>query len=102
MRTSGTPSRGNLLEFEKQSGEIQDTLLRWIVGITKSNERLIAALEQMRDAYKKLLDDQLRSPSNDLLWRVEHALSEARTARKLHLQEPGLPKRGGHRTHEPA
>lgn len=88
MQTPETLLRAKVLEFDQQQqGDIEERLLHWIVGIKKSNERLIATLEQLRDSYTTLLRETRMREPGDLMSRVERVLSDARNARSLLMPE---------------
>ena len=83
-RTTERPSPANVLEFSRQKeGDLEKRLLHWIVGIKKSNEQLIATLEQLRDSYTTLLGEKRVKGSSELICQVERVLSDARNARNL-------------------
>jgi hypothetical protein len=80
-------TRAKVLEFNhRQDGNVEDQLLRWIIGIVKSYERLVTTLERLRESYGALLVETHASGSNQLLFEVESVLSEARRARSLVMQ----------------
>lgn len=96
MQPTDKQSRANVLEFnQRQEGDIEERLLRWIVGITKSNERLMAALERLRESYIALAMDAPATASSELLLQVERVLSEARKAKTLVMVDPSPAKQGG-------
>jgi hypothetical protein len=65
-----------------------------VVGITKSNERLITTLEHLRDSYSALLGEKHVKGSSELICQIERALSDARKARNLIMPGSSPGKQG--------
>jgi hypothetical protein len=74
-----------VLEFNRPRES--DIDLDWILGITRSNERLIRALERLRAAHIALLLETNRNGSTEVLSQAERVLREARQARNLTVVE---------------
>ena len=93
--TTERPFRASVLELRQQQGGDQEKrLLRWVVGITKSNERLITTLEHLRDSYSALLGEKHVKGSSELICQIERALSDARKARNLIMPGSSPGKQG--------
>ena len=79
-----TETSGKVLQFVTPQTSIEGELERWFRGVMVSHHDLVFSLEQLRDAFRKLLAEK-EMPEADfpVLADVEVTLTKARNARAL-------------------
>jgi hypothetical protein len=79
-----TETSGKVLQFVTPQTSIEGELERWFRGVMVSHHDLVFSLEQLRDAFRKLLAEKEMSEADfPVLADVEVTLTKARNARAL-------------------
>jgi hypothetical protein len=79
-----TETSGKVLQFVTPQTSIEGELEKWFRGVMVSHHDLMFALEQLRDAFKKLLAEQALDEADYAVLAVaEVTLNNARNARAL-------------------
>jgi hypothetical protein len=82
METPKQPG-GKVLPFALPEAAIEAQLEAWVAGIKGSNDKLVAALERIRDSYKTMMAGGSVTDAEEILVAVEAALKNAEKAKNV-------------------
>lgn len=77
MSHTKEPQADNVLKFVTTQDETERQLLNWIRGVVESNNKLVPALERLRQSYRAILAGNPATNADEVLWQVETALKHA-------------------------
>ena len=93
MERTTKPSDGKIIEFAVTEDSVEIQLTYWIRDLINCTNELIPTLERLRNSYRLLRAGEPVTDAEEILWRVEQCLKDAKLSSLLGLAWLRGPKR---------
>jgi hypothetical protein len=85
MERASKPSDGKIIEFVVTEDSVELQLTYWIRDLVNCTNELVPTLERLRNSYRRLRAGEPVTDAEEILWRVEQCLKDAKVSSLLGL-----------------